>query len=48
MIVTSLWKNVVLFEFNTLGARMLIVHTYDQISVEHIKLFTTVPSYGSP
>lgn len=44
--VTSLREDVVLFEFNTLRPRVLIVHAHDQIAVEEIKLLTTVPSDG--
>lgn len=42
--MTSLREDVVLFEFDTLRPRVLIVHAHDQIAVEDIKLLTAVPS----
>lgn len=44
--MTSLREDVVLFEFDTLRPRVLIIHAHDQIAVEDIKLLTTVPSDG--
>lgn len=44
--VTSLREDVVLLEFDILGPWVLIIHAHDQIAVEHIKLLTTVASYG--
>lgn len=44
--MTSLREDVVLFKFHSLRPRVLIVHAHDQIAVEDIKLFTTVPSDG--
>lgn len=44
LFVTSLREEIVLFEFDTLGTRVLIIHAHDQIAIEDIKFFTTVPT----
>lgn len=44
--MTSLREDVVLFEFDTLRRRVLIIHAHDKTAVEDIKLLTTVPSDG--
>ena len=45
--MTSLRKDVVFLELDTLGPWVLIVHAHDQIAVEYIKLLTAVATYSS-